>query len=307
MLVLIASPEGSFSGKTTVAAGLGQRFQQSGRSVSLLRLSGDDGAAADAAFFHSLPFSAASAGQPLQPDILTQAHGSEAVALVELPAGYSPTGEGLPGYRAVIVVRYGQGMAERVASYSGGSAFSELCGVIVTRVPLRRLEACQEELSRAGLPVLALLLEDRLLAAPTGADLITALNASTVSGDDLAQDVLDRVYVSSISADPAQEYALRLNPSAVIVRSDKPDQQLGVINAGVRCLIITGEVPLLPYVLERAQEEDISLILTRLKTVEVVQRLESLVGAVRFGGAAKTQKVASLLTQDIAERVLASR
>jgi len=287
--VLIAAPE-SLSGKTTVAVALGWRLAHGGKSVALSRLAGDANAPADARSLGGLAFNADRRAEPL-PAAVPSA-GAD-VSLVEAPAG-DPRGvlESLSA-RAVVVVAYADPLPADLPSFCG--ALGQSCaGVAITRVPARRLEATRAAAAATGIHLLGLIPEDRTLAAPTLGALAEALDAGCSSLNSAAETVIDRPIISSISADPAQGYFARYSPNAVIVRSDKPDQQLGALNAGAPCLIVTGGLPLLSYVEERAAEEGIPLLRTRYDTVATVERLEALYGVTPFSGRAKVERIAEL-------------
>ena len=117
---------------------------------------------------------------------------------------------------------------------------------------------------------------------------------------------MEGIYISSISADPNQEYAARLNPAALVIRSDKPDQQLAALYAGVPCLIISGQMPVLPYVLARAEEDGVPLVFTHLSTVEVAGRLEGLYGETRLASPDKALRSAALLADTELLRLFAA-
>ena len=175
------------------------------------------------------------------------------------------------------------------------SALGDACaGVAVTRVPVRRLEATRDAVGAIGARLLGLIPEDRTLAAPTLGAVAEALEADSSSLNSASETVIDRPIISSISADPAQGYFARYSPNAVIVRGDKPDQQLGALNAGAPCLIVTGGLPVLSYVEERAAGEGIPVLRTPYDTVAAVERLEALYGATPFCGRAKVERIAGL-------------
>jgi len=287
--VLIAAPE-SLSGKTTIAAALGRRLSDSGATVALSRLAGDTNAAADARLLAGLAFNADRRPEPLEAPALS---GDADVSLVEAPAG-DPRGalESLSA-RAVVVVAYADPLPADIPSFC--EALGDACvGVTITRVPVRRLEATRAAAGAIGVRLLGLIAEDRTLAAPTLGALAEALEADSSSLNSASETVIDRPIISSISADPAQGYFARYGPNAVIVRGDKPDQQLGALNAGAPCLIVTGGLPVLSYVEERAAEEGIPVLRTRYDTVAAVERLEALYGATPFSGRAKVERIAEL-------------
>jgi BioD-like phosphotransacetylase family protein len=153
----------------------------------------------------------------------------------------------------------------------------------------------ESALASAGITPLAVLPEDRVLASPTLAEVAAALRADAQFFDSHGSRLLDHALVASISADPGQGYFARTRAPAVIVRADKPDLQLGALNAGVACLILTGDEPVLSYVLERARSEEIPLLRTRLDTAGAVGAIEGLYAALPFsGGPQKMERLSEL-------------
>ncbi|HEU4759148.1 MAG TPA: DRTGG domain-containing protein [Dehalococcoidia bacterium] len=291
-LILVA-PE-PLAGKTTLAAGLAQRLAAGGHTVALLRLAGDEHAAADAATFAALPFNASGSGQPLEPGALGEATAATQIAVIEAPSGdATDIIKAAPTARAVVVAGAGSAAAD-VAAYCRGLG-PALAGVIVNRVPARRAEAVKAALAAAGLTPLAMVAEDRLLAAPTLAQIAEAIQARAQFLNASGERLVARPVIASISADPGQGYFTQQDPSAVIVRGDKPDLQLAALNAGAPCLLLTGGDPPLSYVLDRVEEDEVPLLQTGLDTVTTVQRIEGLFAAAPFGGEEKLRRIAELL------------
>lgn len=272
-LVLLAPKP--LSGKTTIAAAIAQRLKNEGKPVSLSRLGEDPNAAADSALFGAISGPA----------------GAE-VTLAEAPAGEQPIPEG-----RAIVVADATVAASEVAGFCrplGG----KLVGVILNRVPTRRAAEIKAEAETAGLKVLGLVPEDRVLAAPTLDEVAQALEAERMILDSSGERPLDRILIASISADPGQGYFARTGADTVIVRSDKPDLQLAALNAGTSAMIVTGEQPILGYVLDRAKEDMIPLVRTKLETVETVKVIEDLYASKPFaGGTEKLLRAAELAGQ----------
>lgn len=287
--LLIAAPE-TLSGKTTLAVALAHRFRDEGRSVALLRLAGDGHAARDAALFAGLAFNLSPQRGPVEPGGATA---DADVTLIEASAGDARQLAESLSAKTVVVVAYADPLPADIPSFC--DVLGDSCaGVAITRVPARRREATGAAAQAAGVRLIGMLPEDRLLAAPSLGDIAEALEAESSFLNGARDAVIDRPIISSISADPAQGYFARYNPNAVIVRSDKPDQQIGALNAGAPCLIITGGLPLLSYVEERAEEEEIPILRTRFDTIATVERLEALFGATPFAGTAKVERVAQL-------------
>lgn len=276
--LLLASPE-PLSGKTTLAAGLCRRAVAAGRTVSLRRLAGGASDASDAALFDLL------ASRPASPDLV----------ITEAPAG-DPRGAmaGVADGRVIVVAPAGSDPAA-IADYCRGCG-AALAGVIVNKAPQRRSASLRAAFEAAGVTLLGLLPEDRTLAAPVLRDVAAALGAraSFMNGEGLRP--LDRPLIASIAVDPGQGYLTRCAATAVIVRGDRPDLQLGAINAGANCLIITGDAPLLSYVLDRVEEGRVPLLRTDLGTVDVMSSIEALFESRPFaGGSAMLSRLDGLL------------
>lgn len=273
-LVLLAP--GPLSGKTTIAAALAQQFRSAGKAVSLSRLGEDANAAADRELFARM-------GVPATAGMLT---------LTEAPAGEQSGSAG-----RVIVVSEPATEPAQLAQFCRPLA-PNLAGVVLNRVPARRLAAVRADIEASGVKVLAAVPEDRLLAAPTLGEAAEALSAEKMFFDSTGVRPLDRVIIASIAADPGQGYFARTGAETVIVRSDKPDLQLAALNAGVSAMIVTGDLPILGYVLNRAEEDMVPMLRTRLDTIEAVKVIEDLYAARPFaGGAGKLDRAAALTAE----------
>lgn len=262
------------AGKTTVAAALARI------APSILKRTGsDENAAADSQLLAALSTDGA-------PNTIVEAAAGETSA----EAGAS-----------VIVVAPADMAVDEVASFCEDAG--TIAGAVANRMPAKRADKLRVAYEAAGLKLLASIPEDRILAAPTLDDVIGALEAeaSHVSNG-AGRAIIDNPVVASIASDPGQGYFTREDPSAVIVRSDKPDLQLSAINAGAPTLIVTGGLPVLSYVLDRAESDEIPLLRTALDTVQTVEAIEGLFGAKPFdGGEKKLQRLGEhLLGSDLA-------
>jgi BioD-like phosphotransacetylase family protein len=282
--LLLLSPH-QYAGKTTVATCLARGIRAAGRAVAFRRIPGDESAEADGELFERLGRSTSAPPSPAGPE----------VSLIEAPSGDPiPALEGNPDARAIVIGSAAQ-LEPPLIEYASAIG-NRLAGIIINKAPAKRLDSIRAEAEADGLKVLAVVLEDRLLAAPVLRDVAGTLSATVEHLGDGGLQPLDRPLIATISADPGQGYFAGYDAKAVIVRSDKPDLQLAALNAGASCLILTGGLPLLSYVRERAEEDEIPLVRTNLDTISAVNGIEGLFGAVPFaGGDAKTQRIADLL------------
>jgi BioD-like phosphotransacetylase family protein len=281
--LLLVAPE-PLAGKTTVALGLAQGLQRRGQTGTLSRLPSDDHAEVDAALFAGL-------GR-------ISGNSSQGVRIIECPAGEAGASRaGNPEARALVVAD-GSRPLSPVLEYCSAIG-DRLAGLVLNKTPQKRAESLRTDAQTAAVNVVAVVPEDRLLAAPVLRDVATALSASVEHfNNGTGLQPLDRPVIATISADPGQAHFARYDASAVIVRSDKPDLQLAALNAGATCLIVTGGLPILSYVLDRAEEDEIPLLRTGLDTITTVNAIEDLFAAVPFqGGEAKVRRIAELLSE----------
>ncbi|MCI0832221.1 MAG: hypothetical protein J4N72_06190 [Chloroflexi bacterium] len=254
--LLVAAPT-PLSGKTTVAVACARALAKSGTNVSLERAGDDANADSDRRLFSSL-------GSP-----------SGDSKIVEVPAGdLSAALREHDGARVLVVATPGTAAEASALAQSVGEA---LAGVVLNRA--RRSDAGADY---EGVTELAVIPEDSQLAAPSLDAVAEALKAEA---ENFAEDdprSLGRLVIASIAADPGQDYFDRTRAESVIVRSDKPDLQLAAINAGAQCLIVTGGLPVLSYVLERVAEDETPFLRTELDTKAAVEAVEGLYGATAF-------------------------
>jgi BioD-like phosphotransacetylase family protein len=305
MPVLLVSSLRPLVGKTAVSAGIAQRLGHDGYRLTLARLATaepDEGAQADARCFASLPLSAEKRSHPLSleevAELVKGTSSSDAVLVVELPVGF-PQGEAARALGGVVVLieRSADLTAGKVAALQKeiGQAFA---GLVLTAVPRARAAPIAGTLAQKGMPILALLPEDRLLSSPSIGEMAQALQAETLFADGRTEEVIERVTIASISADPGQGYFARFDRQAVVVRCDKPDLQLAALNADSRCLILSGGQMPLAYVSERAEAEGVPLLITGKDTVTAVQALEDLYLKSRFGHQ-KAERIGQLMAEHL--------
>jgi hypothetical protein len=280
MAGLVIASSRPLSGKTTLAAGIAGRLKAADAEVLISRTGEDANAAHDAGLFAAAGVMPAGAG---------------VLAITECEAG--DPGRILTDHAGsrVIIVATPADAPEEMVAYVRSSG--PVVGVVVNRVPAKSVAAMSAAYESAGVRPLAVIPEDRVLAAPTVGQVAAALGAQGEHITPNTGRVLDHLVIASIAADPGQTYFTRTEAEAVIVRSDKPDLQLAALNAGAGCLIVTGGLPVLSYVLERVEDEEIPLLSTELDTRQTVAVIEALFGTAPFEGDKKLKQIDSLISE----------
>ena len=272
------------SGKTTAAVALAQGFARDGQRVRLVRSGSGSAADADAATFATYTF-ASSPGAPV-----AQAAPAAAIEtlIVELDAGAAP----IANTPAVIALRGAPTDADKALATTLGD---QLIGTIAIAVDPAGIEAAARDITNAGLRPLALLPEDRALAAPSVSEIGATLNAEVLFTAENEDEVVEDVLIAPVYADPARPHFRRFASKAVLSPFNKTDLHLAAIETQAACLVITGGKQPSPYIIDRAHHGTTTLLLSPHDTPGTVNALADIWTASRFRGESKAEAVAKLL------------
>ena len=270
-IILVTSSEAK-AGRSVVAAATAYRAARAGKTVTLARLDGDDAAARDASTFASLEY-LASGGAPVMADDVTALSAVADVVVLEAPPGEPPT---LPGDVTTI----------SVARFPG-------TGGVVTAVPAGDVPTTRQ---RSG--VLAVLPEDRVLAAPSTDDIAAALKGKWLVEAE-TRGSIDRVMIGTVASDAASPYFGNRERKCVITRYDKTDIQLAALLTDLELLVLTGGGQPSPYLIDRVENarERIGVLLVETDTVDAMHGIESLYGMAPFDGMGKLMRAVELLDE----------
>lgn len=163
-----------------------------------------------------------------------------------------------------------------------------LLGVVLNQVFASQVDHVQKSvtpfLEQHGVPVLGLIPHDAQIEAPSVQDVIEHIGA-TVIGDGNRERLVEHLSVGAMSADAALSFFRRKPNKAVVTGGDRADLQIAALETSTACIILTGNMRPAATVLSRAAERKVPLLLTSDDTLTTVQRLESLMGHLRFGSA----------------------
>ncbi len=302
-------------GRTTATAALGALLADEDRAVRLLRVragdEADPAAEDDARAFAAVPGCASPRGAVSEQEAQTQAKQAQLageLCLIEAPPG--PVLELATRLSARVLLVSEQADERRLADLASaaGTLGEALLGLLVTRQSKRMLAAVQGSIAERGLPCLAVVPEDRLLAGPTVHEMAEALHASRLVETAPEDEAVEFVMLGPISADPGQPYFLQHGSKAVVNRFDKMDLHLAALATGPDCLILTGGQLPSPYFLDRVHghDQEISVLLSPEDTVRTVALLDDLYTRTRFSGQRKLQRAADLLRQHLDVQQLAA-
>jgi len=153
------------------------------------------------------------------------------------------------------------------------------------------------QLSEAGIDVLGVLPEDRLLFALTVGELAEYLQGEILNCAEKSAELVENFMLGAMGVDPGPEYFKRKTNKAVVVKGERPDMQLAALETSTRCLVLSGNTPPIPTVLYRAEDKKIPIILARGDTITTMASIEDALGKTRFNQEKKLPKLTEIMEQ----------
>jgi BioD-like phosphotransacetylase family protein len=133
--------------------------------------------------------------------------------------------------------------------------------------------------------------EDRTLAAPSVGEIRDLLAARVLYDGENETEVVEDVLLAPVYADPAQPHFRHFDSKAILAPFNKTDLHLAAIETQASCLIITGGGEPSPYVIDRAQGESTTVLLTSAETPATLAALGDVWFQSRFRGELKAEAI----------------
>ena len=199
--------------------------------------------------------------------------------------------------KVIVVEPYSEELAttDLSAKYRG---FGEnLLGVVVNKVPARRLEMLSEQLSsRAGeAAVLGVLPEDRVLFGLTVGEIAERIEGQILNDAGKSAEVVESFMLGAMVVDSGPDYFGRRANKAAVLRGNRPDMQLAALETSTKCLVLSGGVAPTYPVLTSAKDKGIPIILARGDTGSVVDTIEIALGKPRFNQKKKLPRLLKIM------------
>ena len=296
MSVLLIASDSPGAGKTATTLALTSLAAKSGKKVSAVKpfASGPDDP--DSESYAKLGRTGPVDGSESQtgmPDITTRdittlsstlasVTSDSDVTFVELPNSVDPSGvsaaaESL-GASVLIVASYRRNLRVADLSEWSNALGNRLAGVLVnglTRYLGTEARAnLLPSLEEGGIPCVGLIPEDRMMLSMTIEELRSALDGRYVVDEGDTDAPLEWFQVGGLSLDPGEiRFGLYEN-NAVVVRGDRPDIQMSALNGSASCLVLTGGVEPIEYILYEAREEETPVMVIEPDTLSTMSALE---------------------------------
>ena len=316
MSLLIIASDSPGAGKTAIALALAQMSTENGRTTSAFKPFSHGDEDPDQAVFLELanpapdewPIQIGDSG-PTRDDIASAAHplsiaaAGDNLAIVEIPSEVGPDGlaELANAWDASVLLVSAYRRDLRAADLGDWqSALGDrLAGVLVNGLTRYLGTEANEQLlpslSEAGIGLIGLIPEDRLLLSVTVDEIRSGLNGRYVVEEGDVNAPVEWFQVGAMSLDPGElRFGLYEN-NAVVVRGDRPDIQMSALNSSISCLVLTGGLEPIEYITYEAGEEEVPVMVVETDTDSTMLALNDVTAGARMNSSLKVRRFAELL------------
>ncbi len=301
-------------GKTTICAGLAKHLLSNGQKVGFFKpilAKEAEGSDSDALFMKQI----LSLDEPV--DSICPVIGGQDKVVHKIREAYDQVSRGKDvvivegvcersivealNARAIIVEGYSKELSRARLNNSYQDWGEYLLGVVLNKVPPSRVESVRNEITsqrgEAGINILGVLPEDRVLFTVSVGELAEYLQGEILNCAEKSGELVESLMLGAMTVDPGPEYFGRKANKAVVVRGDRPDMQIAVLETSTKCLILSGNTAPIPPVLYGAQDKEIPIILTKGDTIATVMSIEDALSNTRFNQEKKLPKLTEIMEQ----------
>ncbi|NOK57463.1 MAG: phosphotransacetylase family protein [Chloroflexi bacterium AL-W] len=179
---------------------------------------------------------------------------------------------------------------------------NRLLGVMLNQVEEYQVDFVQSRvmpfLERRGVPVYATLTQDPHLHGINVDDLFDHLGGQFIGSQEWGNRLVEHLMIGAMGPESALSHFRRRTNKAVFTGGDRGDLQLAALETSTSVLVLTGNIRPSPAVIDRAEEQQVPIILIADDTLTAVERAEAIFGKIRFRQQAKIERFTALLDQN---------
>jgi BioD-like phosphotransacetylase family protein len=300
VLFIVSTEEAA--GKTALCAGLAINFSNDGGKVGYVK-SADGG---DTAFMKQVPGADIVDGTDLKGYDVVLMEGRLGKSADEEVSRAAYAAAEKTKAKVIAVEVYPGGANSDVYQGFGGS----FLGVVLNKVPASQLKRVQEEagarFEAAGIKLLGVIPENRVLMAITVGELAASLGAKILNSEGKSDELVENYMLGALVVDSGLDYFGRKSRKAAIMRQDRPDMQLAALETATTCLVLGGgEKPPIPSVLYKAESKGIPIIASGAAINDIVAVIEGTLLKTRLNQTKKLPKLAETVRQNLNIKTLA--
>jgi len=164
-----------------------------------------------------------------------------------------------------------------------------LLGVVLNKVPVSQVQRVRSQavpaFSAGGVEVLGVLPEDRALSSITVGALAEGIRGEIRNNSDKSAELAENYMLGAMTPDSGLLYFGRKDKKVAIVRGERADMQLAVLQTPTRALVLSGGHDVLPQIAGQAEQKGIPIIAAEDKVADIVTTIEGLLARARFSAA----------------------
>jgi uncharacterized protein len=202
----------------------------------------------------------------------------------------------------LLLVRYGSLLIADHILVSKQRFGDRLFGVVINDIPESEYDSAKELLTpyleSQGIPVLAMMPENRILRSVSVAQLVEHLGATILYESEhtnLADLMVEELKIGAMNVNSAQIFFRKSFNKAVVTGSDRVDIQLAALETSTNCLILTGPPAISAETLQRASELEVPILSVNTDTLTTVGIIENSLGRVRLHEGIKVQCIQEMM------------
>jgi uncharacterized protein len=309
------------SGKTMLCAGLGKHWMEMRKKVGYLRLFSPEESGnpdKDGLFMQKvldLPESVESlcaVVNTAEPEAIRSissriSQGKDVVLIEGLPLNASFNLVETLGAKVIVLHDYSADLRTALPEYK--NLAGSLLGMVVNKVPLKKVSLWQSrysaELAGAGINLLGIIPENRILMALSISDLAEALQGRILNNSEKVNDLIENLMMGSSTFDRGPAYYTRKVNKAVMLWGERPGFRkaalanlvLSALQTSTRCIVISHDGSPVPAAAKLAGEKQIPIISAPGTLSELVTRLEGAMSHLKFNQEQKLPKLLEILNQ----------
>ncbi|HMK91731.1 MAG TPA: phosphotransacetylase family protein [Thermoleophilia bacterium] len=204
---------------------------------------------------------------------------------------------------AVLVARFAGARLLDDICYVKDGLKQRLLGVIFNMVPEARIELVRGEYTRfldeQDIATYGVLPANRRLAAITVGEIVEALGATYICGEEHADALAETYLIGAMSPEHALRYFQNAANKVVVVGGDRAEIILAALDTPTAAIVLTGSYVPSPTVLNRAQELGVPVVSVPSDTVAATDAIQRLFGRLGVHDARKIELISDEITRSL--------
>ncbi|MDD5658442.1 MAG: phosphotransacetylase family protein [Actinomycetota bacterium] len=204
--------------------------------------------------------------------------------------------------KAILVVKYSADIVDAVI-LSKEFIGENFGGVIINFIPQNQEEYLNDIIlpyfKKRNIKVFGSVYADKMLSSITIKEIAYILEGKIISAKEKADKLIASFMIGAMSEEQALTFFKKQTDKAVITGGDRADVQLAALETDTKCLILTGNFQPPSVVTNRAEELGIPIVLVPFDTLTTVDKLNEIIGRVRFHEFAKIDKIIEIANKNI--------